>query len=413
MLTDTQCKNASCPADKPRARLADSGGLYLEISPAGSKRWFYKFRLDTKEKRLALGSYPEVGLTAARRGRDEAKRQLGEGLDPVQQRQQTKLKARSIDGDTFELVALEWYEKQEPQWSEAHAVRSKRQLERDLFPYLGKRRMTAIEAPELLAVLRKIEARGAIETADRGLMLARQVWHFAMAEGRVKHDITAGLKKALQPYRGRHFAAITEPEQLGALLRAIKAYRGGPAVRAALQLAPMLFQRPGELRAAAWAEIDFEAALWTIPAQRMKRNKFGKENGDPHLVPLSRQALDILRALQAYTGGSGLLFPGERQRDRCISENTLRAAMLTLGYSADVQTIHGFRASARTLLAEILEFPTELIEAQLAHAVRDSNGRSYNRTSFIQQRRAMMQRWADYLEQLERGAEVIPFPQQA
>ncbi|BAO82884.1 integrase [Serpentinimonas maccroryi] len=299
MLTDTQCKNASCPADKPRARLADSGGLYLEVSPAGSKRWFYKFRLDTKEKRLALGSYPEVGLTAARRGRDEAKRQLGEGLDPVQQRQQTKLKARSIDGDTFELVALEWYEKQEPQWSEAHAVRSKRQLERDLFPYLGKRRMTDIEAPELLAVLRKIEARGAIETADRGLMLARQVWHFAMAEGRVKHDITAGLKKALQPYRGRHFAAITEPEQLGTLLRAIKAYRGGPAVRAALQLAPMLFQRPGELRAAAWAEIDFEAALWTIPAQRMKRNKFGKENGDPHLVPLSRQALDILRALQA------------------------------------------------------------------------------------------------------------------
>lgn len=407
MLTDAQCKNAVCSPGKTRARLADFGGLYLEVSPAGSKRWFFKYRNAGKEYRLALGSYPAVGLTAARRARDAAKLQKAEGTDPIQAKKVEKLKAVNPAGDTFKVVALEWYEKQEPQWSEAHAVRAKRQFERDLFPWLGERRLADIEPVELLATLRKVEERGAVETADRGMMLARQVWRYGVATGRVSRDITADLKGALQPYRGKHFAAITEPGRLGELLRAIKGYKGGPIVRAALQLAPMLFQRPGELRGAAWAEIDLEAALWTIPAARMKRSKDGKENGQPHLVPLPTQAVRILEILRPYTESTGLVFPGERQRDKPISENSVRTALIAMGYTADIQTWHGFRATARTLLAEVLEFDPLLIEAQLAHAVRDVNGRAYNRTTYLKQRQDMMQRWADYLDRLAAGADVV------
>jgi len=317
MLTDAQCRNATCPPDKKRERLTDSAGLYLEISPAGSKRWFQKIYRDGKETRLALGSYPAVGLTAARRARDAAKLQKAEGQDPIQARKVEKLKAMNPAGDSFKVVALEWYEKQEPQWSEAHAVRAKRQFERDLFPWLGDRRLADIEPVELLATLRKIEERGAVETADRGLMLARQVWRYGVATGRVNRDITGDLKGALAPYRGKHFAAITDPDTLGELLRAIRGYKGGPVVRAALRLAPLLFQRPGELRGASWAEIDLEAALWTIPAARMKRTKDGKENGQPHLVPLPIQAVQILEVLKPYTESTGLVFPGERQRSKC------------------------------------------------------------------------------------------------
>jgi hypothetical protein len=254
MLTDAQCRNAVCPLDKKQMRFADSGGMYLQVSPAGSKRWFLKYRIAGVEKKLALGSYPAVGLTAARKARDAAKLQKSEGRDPVQVRKVEKLKATNPAGDTFRVVAWEWYEKQAPQWSEAHAVRSKRQFERDLLPWLGDRRMTEIEPVELLATLRKVEERGAVETADRGLMLARQVWRYGVATGRVRKDITADLKGALSPYRGKHFAAITDPVKLGELIRSIRAYRGGPIVRAALQLAPILFQRPGELRGAAWVD---------------------------------------------------------------------------------------------------------------------------------------------------------------
>lgn len=407
MLTDAQCKNAVCSPGKPRARLADSGGLYLEVSPAGSKRWFLKYRSAGKEYRLALGSYPAVSLTAARRARDAAKLQKAQGIDPIQAKKVEKLKAVNPAGDTFKVVALEWFEKQEPHWSEAHAVRAKRQLERDLFPWLGERRLADIEPVELLAALRKVEERGAIETADRGLMLARQVWRYGVATGRVNRDITADLKGALSPYRGKHFAAITDPVRLGELLRAIKGYKGGPVVRAALQLAPMLFQRPGELRAARWEEIDLQNAMWTIPAARMKRRKDGKEHGDPHLVPLPTQAVRILEILKPYTESTGLVFPGERQRDRPISENSVRVALISMGYTPDIQTWHGFRATARTMLAERLEFDPLLIEAQLAHAVRDANGRAYNRTTYLKQRAEMMQRWADYLDKLAAGADVI------
>lgn len=408
MLTDMQCKTASCPAEKSRTRLADAGGLYLEVTPKGSKRWFLKYRIGGKEKRLALGSYPAVGLTAARRARDVAKLQKADGVDPVQARKVKKLVAANPAGDTFKVVALEWYEKQEPHWSEAHAVRSKRQLERDLFPWLGERRMVELTPMELLAALRKVEARGAVETADRGLMLARQVWRYAVATGRAERDITADLKGALSRYRGKHFAAITDPVKLGELIRAIRAYKGGPIVRAALQLAPILFQRPGELRAAEWSEIDLDAGLWTIPAARMKRSKDGKEHGDPHLVPLPNQAVEILRGLHGYTGHGTKVFPGERSHDRPISENSVRTALIAMGYTSEVQTWHGFRATARTMLAERLECDPLVIEAQLAHAVKDANGRAYNRTTYLKQRTEMMQRWADYLDKLAAGADVIP-----
>lgn len=400
MLTDPECKNATCPPDKRRNRLADSGGLYLEVSPNGSRRWFWKYRKNGKEGRMSLGSYPAVSLSAARKARDAARLTKANGTDPVQARKVEKLKATNPAGDTFRVVVWEWFDKQAPQWSEAHAQRSKRQFERDLLPWLGERKLADIEPVELLATLRKVEQRGAVETADRGLMLARQVWRYGVATGRVPRDITADLKGALSPYRGRHFAAITEPAKLGELIRAIRAYRGGPIVRAALQLAPMLFQRPGELRGAEWSEIDLDMALWTIPAARMKRSKDGKQNGDPHLVPLPRQAVEILRGLHGYTGHGAKVFPGERSHDRPISENSVRTALITLGYTPDVQTWHGFRATARTMLAEILECDPLVIEAQLAHSVKDTNGRAYNRTQYIKQRVVMMQRWADFLDKL-------------
>ncbi|AOW12985.1 integrase [Hydrogenophaga crassostreae] len=400
MLTDAQCRNATCPPEKRHVRLTDSGGMYLQVNPNGSKRWFLKYRIAGKEKQLALGKYPAVGLTAARRARDAVKLQRAEGVDPVQARMVKQLKATNPAGDTFKVVALEWFDKQAGEWSEAHAKRSKRQLERDLFPWIGERRLVEIEPVELLATLRKVEQRGAVETADRGLMLARQIWRYGVATGRVGRDITGDLKGALSPYRGTHFAAITDPAKLGALILAIRSYKGGPIVRAALQLAPMLFQRPGELRGATWAEIDLDAALWTIPAARMKRNKDGKENGDPHLVPLPRQAVEILRGLHGYTGHGVNVFPGERSHERPISENSVRTALITMGYTPEIQTWHGFRATARTMLAERLECDPLVIEAQLAHSVKDANGRAYNRTQYIKQRAAMMQRWADYLDEV-------------
>lgn len=403
MLTDKQCKSATCPVEKKRARFTDSNGLYLEVSPSGSKRWFWKTYFDGKEGRMALGSYPSLSLAEARKARDAARLLKGEGINPVQARKVEKLKATNPAGDTFQVVAMEWYERQSPHWSPAHADRSKRQFERDLFPWIGERRIAEIEPVELLATLRKVEARGAVETADRGLMLARQVWRYGVATGRVQRDITIDLKGALSPYRGKHFAAITDPAQFAILLRAIKAYKGGPIVRAALQLAPMLFQRPGELRGAAWSEIDLDENLWTIPAARMKREKDGKENGDPHLVPLPRQAVEILRELRVYTGRGAMVFRGERDHERPISENSVRTALISMGYTAEIQTWHGFRATARTMLAERLECDPLVIEAQLAHSVRDVNGRAYNRTQYLKQRTIMMQRWADYLDELANG----------
>lgn len=409
MLTDAECKNATCPPEKTRARLACSGGLYLEVSPAGSKRWFYKYRKDGKEGRMALGSYPEVGAKDARKARDAAKLEKSNGRDPVQLRKVEKLKSTIPDADTFKVTALEWYAMKLDSWSSHYAIREKRNLEKDLFPFLGARRIGEIEAIELLATVRRVEERGALDVAHRVLTTAGQVWRYAVATGRAKRDVSADIRGALKPHHGKHFAAITDPVKLGELIRVIRGYQGGPIVRAALQLAPMLFQRPGELRAAAWAEFDLDGAMWTIPATRMKRSVDGKRNGDPHQVPLPNQAVEILRKLHPLTGHGTLLFHGERSHERPISDNTLRAALLTLGYGPDVQSVHGFRATARTLLAEELNIDPLVIEAQLAHAVKDANGRAYNRTQYMKHRSTMMQQWADYLDKLATGSNVIQF----
>jgi len=408
MLTDAQCRNAICPPDRKQSRFADSGGMYLQVSPAGSKRWFLKYRIAGVEKQLALGSYPDVSLTNARKARDAAKLNKSEGRDPVQVRKVEKLRAKTADADTFKVTALEWYEMKLDSWSSHYAIREKRNLEKDLFPHFAVRRISDIQPIELLAAVRAVEERGALDVAHRVLTTAGQVWGYAVATGRAQRDISSDIKGALKPHHGKHYAAITDPQKLGNLIRVIRGYQGGPIVRAALQLAPMLFQRPGELRAAAWSEFDLDAALWTIPAARMKRRVDGKANGDPHLVPLPKQAIEILKKLQPYSGKGTLLFPGERAHDRPISDNTLRAALLTLGYGSDVQSVHGFRATARTILAEVLNFDPLVIEAQLAHAVKDANGRSYNRTTYFQHRANLIQAWADYLDVLADGGEMTP-----
>ncbi len=407
MLTDAQCRNAMCSPDKKRARLSDASGLYLEVSPAGSKRWFWKIYRDGKESRLALGSYPDVSLTAARKARDAAKLNKAEGRDPIQIRKVERLRSTTADADTFKVTALEWFDLKRDSWSDHYAIREKRNLEKDLFPHFAARHIGEIQPIELLAAVRAVEERGALDVAHRVLTTAGQVWRYAVATGRAQRDVSADIKGALKPHHGKHFAAITDPARLGELIRVIRGYQGGPIVRAALQLAPLLFQRPGELRAAAWAEFDLDAALWTIPAARMKRSVDGKKNGEPHLVPLPTQAIEILRKLHPITGHSKLCFFGERSHDRPISDNTLRAALLTLGYGPDKQSVHGFRATARTLLAEVLDFDPLVIEAQLAHAVKDANGRAYNRTTYLKHRAGMMQAWADYLDKLAKRADVI------
>lgn len=413
MLTDAQCRNATCPPGKPRNRLTDAAGLYLEISPAGSKRWFWKTYQDGKEGRMALGTYPAVTLTAARKARDAAKAHKSEGRNPVEVRKVEKLKAARPGGDTFKAVALEWYEKQSPQWSDSHAERSFRQLERDLFPWVGDRPMAEIHAMELLAALQKVEDRGAIETADRVLMLARQIWDYWLPTTTAQQrNITEGLKKRLTPYRGKSFAAIVDPVPFGELLRAIAAYKGGVFVRTALQLAPLLYQRPGNLRQMEWAELELDAALWTIPSVKMKRTKLEKEQGEAHIVPLPTQAVELLRSIQPLTGHGRYVFPGERDHTRPISDNSVRSALYALGLGK-VQTWHGFRASARTMMVDQLNLDPLAIEANLAHAVKDSNGRSYNRTQYLAQRFEQVQQWADYLDKLRKGADIIPMPSRA
>ena len=407
MLTDAEIRNAVCPPDKKRLRLTCGSGLYLEVSPAGSKRWFWKIYTDGKESRMSLGSYPAINGPAARKARNAAKQQKSQGQDPVQARKVDKLKVKRPGGDIFKVVALEWYSKQAPQWSAGHSERSLRQLERDLFPWIGDRPMTEIHPLELLAALQKVEERGAIETADRVLMLARQVWDYWLPTADVQQrNITEGLKGRLTPYRGKTFAAILDPVRMGGLMRAIKGYKGGPIVRTALQLTPLLYQRPGNLRMMEWAELDLDAALWTIPSMKMKRTKLEKEQGEAHTVPLPTQAVALLRSIQPLTGHGRYVFPGERSHDRPVSDNSVRSALYALGFGKE-QSWHGFRASARTMLVDELDIDYNVIEANLAHAVKDANGRSYNRTQYVKQRFVMIQTWADYLDKLAAGGDVI------
>ena len=403
-LTDVAAKGA-----KPREKaykLSDEKGMFLLVTPAGSKWWRLKYRFAGKEKLLSLGVYPEIGVRDARDRRDAARKLLLNGIDPSIDRQMQKAASSERSGNSFERVAREWFAKFSPKWAPGHASKIIRRLERDVFPWIGGLPIAEIKAPLLLATLRRIEERGAIETAHRAQQNCSQVFRYAVATGRAERDPSTDLRGALPPPLKTHLAAIVEPVALGALLRAIEGYSGSPATKAASRLAPLVFVRPGELRMAEWEEFDLGAAEWCLPAKKMKM-------GAPHIVPLCKQALKIIEELKPVTGHGRYLFPGERTGERPISDNTLNAALRRLGYSTSEVSTHGFRATARTLLDEGLGFRVDWIEHQLAHAVKDPNGRAYNRTAHLDARRRMMQKWADYLDQLRQGAEVIPLKPRA
>ncbi|WP_423193002.1 tyrosine-type recombinase/integrase [Cupriavidus sp. H18C2] len=400
-LTDVEVRKTQ-PTEK-QFRLADGGGMYLEVKPSGAKYWRLKYRFAGKEKVLALGVYPTVSLKDARAKRDAAKKLLADGVDPGAAKQAEKRTLRLNAENSFEAIAREWHAKFSPDLSESHAKRNLRRLEGHVFPWAGGRPIIDIEPPEILDILQRIERKGTIETAHRVRVLIGQVMRYAVATGRARRDVTADLRGALPPPKVKHHAAVTDPKQIGALLRAIEAYEGTAVVTAALRLAPLLFQRPGELRQAEWVEFDLEAALWTVPASRMKRKRAGKEFGPDHLVPLSTQAIAILRDLHALTGRGKYALPSLRGPQRPMSDMALSAAFKRMGFDSDTALPHGWRATARTLAVEVLGVPAEIVELQLSHEVRDSLGRAYNRTQWIDQRRQLMQRWADYLDCLKAG----------
>lgn len=396
-LSDTTIRNAK-PSDKA-IKLTDGGGLYLLLKPNGSRWWRLDYRYGGKRKTLSMGVYPDVGLKDARNRRDEARKLLASDVDPGENRKAVKAAKTERATNSFEAITREWFAKYSATWNSSHGDRTIRRFERDIFPWIGGKSIAELTAPELLATVRKIESRGALETAHRALGNCGQVLRYAIATGRATRDISADLRGALPPVKAGHFAAITEPKQVGELLHAMDGYTGSQVVRYALRLAPLVFVRPGELRKAEWAEIDLEAAEWRYIVTK---------TNTPHIVPLSRQAVEILTELQALTGGGRYLFPGARTNGRPMSDNAILAAMRRMGIEKDEMSGHGFRAMARTILDEVLGFRPDYIEHQLAHAVKDPNGRAYNRTAHLAERRKMMQAWADYLDKLKVGAEIIP-----
>jgi len=407
-LSDAKVRNAK-PGHKPY-KLSDAEGLYLLVTATKSKLWRFRYRFGGKEKLLALGAYPGISLADARQRRDEARRQLAHGIDPGALRKAQK-RAGAAEAETFEVIAREWHEKFKETWSESHAHVTITRLNRDVFPWIGSRAIASLKPIDVLAVLRRIESRGAAETARRLKIVCGQVCRYAVATGRAERDPTPDLKGALKPPITKHMAALTDPKQFAALLRAIDGYQGSFIVKAALRLAPLVFVRPGELRQAEWAEINFDGAEWNIPVERMKlpRATKAERKGQAHLVPLARQALEILNDLHPLTGSGKYLFPSHRTTHRPMSDNAILSALRRMGYSSDEMSGHGFRAIARTLLDEVLQVRPDFIEHQLAHAVRDPNGRAYNRTAHLAERKLMMARWADYLDGLKAGAVVIPF----
>lgn len=410
MLTDPKCRNAKCPDDRRRVRLADAGGLYLEVAPNGSKRWFAKYRFGGKEKRLALGSYPTVTLKEARLGCEDARQTRAQGADPVQARRVVKMTRSASAAVTFEAIAREFYALKAPEWSAAHAAQWRRCVEKDLFPYIGALPLAEVSAPVLLTALQRVEARGAKVMARDLCQYAGQVFQHGMRSGLCANDPANVVRGGLSATVERHMAAVLEPAKVGALMRAIDGYSGQPVTRAALLLSALLFQRPGNIRAMEWAEIDVDAALWTIPAAKMKRRMYGKANGRPHFVPLAQQALAVIEDLRPLTGHGRYVFPSLLTGENCMSENTVRGALRRLGYSNDEMTAHGFRAMARTLIVEELPgISPDVIEAQLAHGKSGPLGMAYDRAEFMKQRRALMNAWADYLDKLRSGADVIPF----
>ncbi|ABM58507.1 tyrosine-type recombinase/integrase [Verminephrobacter eiseniae] len=400
MLTDKHCKNALCPADKQRVRLSDAAGLYLEVSPSGSKRWFWKYRFDGREKRLALGVYPDVPLKDARTARDDARKQHQRGVDPVLERQLERLSNRSDPEATFEVVAREFHTTKKRSWSLEYARRWLERLEKDIFPWLGKLPLKQISAPMLLQALRRVEARGARELPHSLLEACGQTFRYGIATGRCDRNSAADLRGALRPVLTKHMAAILEPKEVRELMLAIRGYDGQLTTRVALYLSALLFQRPGNIRQMEWEEVDLEASMWKIPSEKMKRKKSEKLNGRPHLVPLARQAVAVLRDLQPLTGRGRYVFPAVVSPKRPMSENTVRVALRRMGFDNDTMTPHGFRAMARTLLVEWLNISSDVIEVQLAHRKSGPLGSAYDRAEFMVQRQTMMQSWADYLDAL-------------
>lgn len=396
-LTDAAIRKAK-PEDKTY-KMADGGGMYLEVTPTGSKYWRLKYRFNGKEKRLALGVYPDVPLALARERREAARKLLANDVDPGLLKKQTKHANKENAANSFEAVAREWFAKHSPNWVPRHGERILRRLEKDLFPWLGNQPISDITPPMLLSVLRRIESRGALNAAHRTHQNCGQIFRYAVATGRAERDPSGDLRGALPPARETHHASITEPKAIGTLLRVIQGYEGSFITKCALQLAPLLFVRPGELRQAEWEEIDFETAEWRIPGKKMKM-------GALHIVPLSTQALNVFRDLHPLTGQGRYVFPGARSADRPMSDNTVNAALRRMGYGNKEMTGHGFRSMASTLLNE-QGWNRDAIERQLAHAERDEVRAAYNYAEHLPERRRMMQHWADYLDKVKAGAEVI------
>lgn len=394
---------AAAPREKVY-KLAAGGGLYLEVMPTGAKYWRWKYRMSGKERRIALGVFPEVSLEDARRRRDEQKTFLRDGVDPLARRRSRKLSSSLALENSFEAIAREWLQTKSGEWVDDHTSKVRVWLEQHVFPSIGRTPIDSIDAPELLAVLRKLVTRGTVDTAGRVRQTLSAVFRYAIATGRAKRDPAADLRGALPRAESRNFASITDPSEIGALMRAIDGFQGTPVVLAALKLAPMLFVRPGELRAAVWTEFDLDLAEWRIPASRRKLLKFAKQNprSPAHVVPLSTQATAVLRELHCLTGAGALVFPGVRDRRRPMSDNTVNAALRRLGYTREELVGHGFRHMASTCLNE-LGWSPDAIERQLSHRDRNEIRGTYNLATYLKERRRMMQAWSDYLDQLRAG----------
>jgi len=408
-LTDTFVRQVKHTGKASGDKHADGGGMYLLVK-AGGRYWRMDYTHASKRKTLALGVYPEVSLAKARKRREEARELLAEGLDPSAAKRAEKLATRVAAVNTFEAVAREFHATQASGWSPRYATRWIERMEKDLFPYIGRLTLPAITAPVLLDALRKVEKRGANETAHTLRQTAGQVFRYGVQTGRCERSPVTDLHGALKPIVVKHMAAVLEPAKAGELLRAIDGYTGQPMTKAALALSALLFQRPGNIRQMEWAWIDFDKALLTIPSQDMKRRLAQKLNGRPHFVPLAQQAIAILKELQPLTGHGRYVFPSLRTGERAMSDNTINAALRRMGFASDEMSAHGFRAMARTLMIErIPGISADVIEAQLAHGKSGPLGAAYDRAEFMEQRRRMMSEWADYLDKLRMGAEVIQF----
>jgi integrase len=400
-LSDVKVRNAK-PKDRDY-KIADGGGLYLLVSSSGGKLWRFKYIYGGKEKLLALGTYPVIGLSDARYRRDDAKRLLDNGVDPSINRKVIKAARNEAAANSFEIIAREFHSHRKNEWTQDHAATIMTRMEKDIFPWIGTIPITAVTAKDIKGVVDRVKSRGTIEAARRLLTIISQVFTYAISTDRANFNIAQGLKGYLPPTSKtrKHMSAVTDPRELAPLLRAMDAYQGSFVSQCALKLLPFFFCRPGELRHIEWSEVDFESEQINIPARKMKMRA-------DHIIPLSSQATAILKELYPLTGNGKYVFPSARSLSRCMSDNTINAALRRMGFDGSIVVAHGFRATARTLLHEVLQINPYVIEAQLAHRVPDTLGNAYNRSTHIAERRKMMQKWADYLDGLKAGAKVLP-----